>query len=116
MPELDITGPYAAEARRVYCGTVAAEFMHILDPVKRRWLQERLENDQPMPVNQQRILDLLVRADEFEQVIQSRYLGTKRFSVEGVTSLIPFLDEVLQQRRRSRSQAGRPRDEPSRTP
>jgi 2-oxoglutarate dehydrogenase E1 component len=97
IPELDITDPYAEEARRVYCGTVASEFMHILDPEKRRWLQERLENDQPTRVDQQHILDLLVRADEFEQVIQSRYLGTKRFSVEGVTSLIPFLDEVLQQ-------------------
>src|SRR4051812_19022412 len=96
IPELDVTGPYVEEARRIYCGTVASEFMHILDPEKRRWLQERLENDQPTAVNQQRILDLLVRADEFEQVIQSRYLGTKRFSVEGVTSLIPFLDEVLQ--------------------
>src|SRR3954470_21034436 len=96
IPELDVTGPYAEEARRIYCGTVASEFLHILDPEKRRWLQERLENNQPAPVNQQRILDLLVRADEFEQVIQSRYLGTKRFSVEGVTSLIPFLDEVLQ--------------------
>jgi len=97
IPELDITGTYAEEARRVYCGTVASEFMHILDPEKRRWIQNRIENDAPAPVDQKRILDLLVRADEFEQVIQSRYLGTKRFSVEGVTSLIPFLDEVLQQ-------------------
>jgi 2-oxoglutarate dehydrogenase E1 component len=97
VPELDVTGPYAEEARRIYCGTVAAEFMHILDPEKRRWLQEKLENSAPVPVDQQHVLDLLVRADEFEQVIQSRYLGTKRFSVEGVTSLIPFLDEVLQQ-------------------
>ena len=43
----------------------------------------------------QRALDLLVEADIFEQVIQKRYLGTKRFSLEGVTALIPFLDEVL---------------------
>ncbi len=97
VPELDATGPYAEEARRIYCGTIAAEFMHILDPEKRQWLQQRLETDQPSAVDQQHILDLLVRADEFEQVIQSRYLGTKRFSVEGVTSLIPFLDEVLNQ-------------------
>jgi 2-oxoglutarate dehydrogenase E1 component len=94
LPELDLAGPYAEEARRIYAGTVGAEFMHILDPEKRRFIQERLEGD-PTPVNQQRILEFLVRADEFEQVIQSRYLGTKRFSVEGVTSLIPFLDEIL---------------------
>jgi len=66
IPELDITGTYAEEARRVYCGTVASEFMHILDPEKRRWIQNRLENDAPAPVDQKRILDLLVRADEFE--------------------------------------------------
>jgi 2-oxoglutarate dehydrogenase E1 component len=94
LPELDLTGPYAEEARRFYSGTVGAEFMHILDPEKRRFIQERLEGE-PTPVDQQRVLEFLVRADEFEQVIQSRYLGTKRFSVEGVTALIPFLDEIL---------------------
>jgi 2-oxoglutarate dehydrogenase E1 component len=97
LPELDLTGPYVDEARRYYSGTVGAEFMHILDPEKRRFIQQRLETDNPPAVDQQRIIDLLVRADEFEQVIQSRYLGTKRFSSEGVTSLIPFLDEVLNQ-------------------
>jgi 2-oxoglutarate dehydrogenase E1 component len=94
LPELDLSGPHADEARRVYSNTIGAEFMHILDPEKRRFIQERLEGEQP-EVDQQRILNLLVRADEFENVIQSRYLGTKRFSGEGVTALIPFLDEVL---------------------
>jgi 2-oxoglutarate dehydrogenase E1 component len=95
MPELDdLNGPYATEARQTYCHTIGAEFMHILDPEKRRFVQEKLEGD-PVAVDQQRTLELLVKADEFEQVIQSRYLGTKRFSSEGVTSLIPFLDEVL---------------------
>lgn len=94
LPELNLSGPYADEARRVYSGTIGAEFMHILDPEKRAFIQERLEGE-PAPVDQQRVLEFLVRADEFEQVIQSRYLGTKRFSVEGVTALIPFLDEVL---------------------
>jgi 2-oxoglutarate dehydrogenase E1 component len=95
LPELDeLSGPYADEARRIYSGTVGTEFMHILDPEKRRFIQENLEGG-PAPVDQQRTLELLVKADEFENVIQSRYLGTKRFSSEGVTSLIPFLDEVL---------------------
>ena len=94
VPELDIEGDYAAEARRYYCGTVAAEFMHIPDAARREWLQQRLESDAPA-VDQKHILELLTRADLFEQVIQSRYLGTKRFSLEGVTALIPFLDEVL---------------------
>jgi 2-oxoglutarate dehydrogenase E1 component len=95
LPELDdLSGPYAEEARRIYSGTVATEFMHILDPEKRRFISERLEGE-PSPVDRQRTLELLVKADEFENVIQSRYLGTKRFSSEGVTSLIPFLDEIL---------------------
>ena len=49
----------------------------------------------PSPVDQRHILERLIQADIFEQVIQSRYLGTKRFSLEGVTVLIPFLDEIM---------------------
>ncbi|MGZ4816778.1 MAG: 2-oxoglutarate dehydrogenase E1 component [Terriglobales bacterium] len=95
LPELDeLSGRYADEARRVYANNVGAEFMHILDPEKRRFIQERLEGEATQ-VDQKRTLELLVKADEFENVIQSRYLGTKRFSSEGVTSMIPFLDEVV---------------------
>src|SRR5260221_9788343 len=47
------------------------------------------------PVDQGRVLDLLIRGDLFEQVLQQRYLGTKRFSLEGVTSLLPLVDEIL---------------------
>jgi 2-oxoglutarate dehydrogenase E1 component len=96
VPELDIDGDYADEARRYYCRAIAAEFMHIPDAAKRQWIQQRLESDAPA-VDQKRTLELLSKADLFEQVIQSRYLGTKRFSLEGVTALIPFLDEVLNQ-------------------
>jgi len=94
-PELPQTGEASAQARKLYCGTIGAEFMHIADPARRSWIAERLETD-PAPVNQQRILERLVRADLFEQVLQARYVGTKRFSLEGVTSLIPLLDEVLE--------------------
>src|SRR6185312_15680257 len=94
VPELDIQGDFAEEARRCYCSTVGVEFMHIPDAARREWIQERFEN-QPAPVDQKHVLELLTKADLFEQVIQSRYLGTKRFSLEGVTALIPFLDEVL---------------------
>ncbi|MGC2618621.1 MAG: 2-oxoglutarate dehydrogenase E1 component [Acidobacteriaceae bacterium] len=94
VPELDIEDEFVAAARRVYCGTIGAEFMHITSRERREWLAERLEGEAPA-VDQQRILRQLARADIFEQVIQSRYLGTKRFSLEGVTALIPFLDETL---------------------
>src|SRR5947209_8232853 len=87
-------GEFAAEARAYYCGTIAAEFMHINSPEQRQWLQEQMEQVAPKP-DQRHILTELIRADLFEQVIQSRYLGTKRFSLEGLTVLIPFLDQLL---------------------
>jgi len=88
-------GDLAAEARRYYCGTIAIEFMHIPSPEQRQWLQGRLEQAAPKQ-NQAHILTQLIRADLFEQVIQSRYLGTKRFSLEGITALIPFLDQIFE--------------------
>ena len=94
-PDLQLDGDYAQEARQVYCGTVGAEFMHIADPACRRWIQEKLE-EPPEPVDQQRALDLLIRAEFFELVLQQRYLGSKRFSLEGVTALIPLVDEILE--------------------
>ena len=93
-PDLQIDNEWAREARRFYCGSVGVEFMHIADPERRRWIQERIEAEPPA-VDQQRALDLLVRADLFEQTLQSRYLGNKRFSLEGGTSLLPAMDEVL---------------------
>ena len=93
-PDLELTGPVADEARSIYCGTVGAEFMHLREAERRKWIAERLE--QPAAeVDQNKTLERLVRADLFEQVLQARYLGTKRFSLEGVTSLIPLLDSIL---------------------
>ena len=87
-------GDIAAEARRYYCGNFAVEFMHIPNLEQRQWIQDQLERPAPKPY-QAHILTELIRADLFEQVIQQRYLGTKRFSLEGLTVLIPFLDQVL---------------------
>ncbi|MGA3053430.1 MAG: 2-oxoglutarate dehydrogenase E1 component [Candidatus Korobacteraceae bacterium] len=94
-PELDITGEGVDLARRIYCGSIGVEFMHIPDPERRQWIQERMESPQPEPVDRSRILGQLVRADVFEQTIHSRYIGTKRYSLEGNTALIPLLDEIL---------------------
>jgi len=89
-----ISGPDAEEARRIYSSTIGADFMHLAQPERRRWIAERMESQAP-PSDRHLILARLVRADLFEQVLQSRYLGTKRFSLEGVTSLIPLLDAIL---------------------
>ena len=87
-------GPDSEEARRYYCSSIGAEFMHIASPEKREWLQQQLESDFTAP-DPARILTGLIRADIFEAVIQQRYLGTKRFSLEGLTVVIPFLDQVF---------------------
>ena len=92
VPDSDI----ADEARRYYCGTIAAEFMHIPDTARRQWIQQQMEST-PQKPDQKHILSQLIAADLFEQTIQSRYLGTKRFSLEGITALIPFLDEIFSQ-------------------
>ena len=94
-PELQISGPDADDPRTIYCGPIGAEFMHIPDPERREWVQQQLEAQPEAIGGRERILERLVRAELFEQVLQSRYLGTKRFSLEGVCALIPLLDEVL---------------------
>ncbi len=101
VPELDHDGPEAERARAIYCGAVGVEFMH-LPQARRDWIQARMEDrgygaagSSNTKRDQGRILERIVRADLFEQVLQTRYLGTKRYSLEGVTALIPFLDEML---------------------
>jgi 2-oxoglutarate dehydrogenase E1 component len=94
VPELNFDGKAAEEARGYYCGSIGVEFMHLPDAARREWIMERMEQTSPAP-DQPQVLERLIQADLFEQVIQSRYLGTKRFSLEGVTVLIPFLDEIL---------------------
>ncbi|HTZ84610.1 MAG TPA: hypothetical protein VMB66_15535, partial [Candidatus Acidoferrales bacterium] len=93
-PELEKEGEYAHEARTIYSSTIGVEINHLYAPERRHWVFERMESEAPQE-DQQRILDLLIRADVFEQVMQQRYLGSKRFSLEGVTALIPLVDEVL---------------------
>ena len=95
VPEVEGDTEEHQAARRFYCGTIGVEFAHLLDPARRRWIQERMEASPTVP-DRARLLERLVSAELFEQFIQSRYPGAKRFSLEGSTSLIPFLDEVLE--------------------
>jgi 2-oxoglutarate dehydrogenase E1 component len=94
-PDLHLNGSIADEARAFYSGTIGAEFMHLPEPERRRWIAEQMEGVAAKP-EQTKILERLIRADLFEQVLQARYLGAKRFSLEGVTSLIPLLDAMLE--------------------
>ncbi len=117
------TGPLADEARAIYCSTIGVEFMHIPGVAEREWLARAMETSAqaaptppPSTGDRARILSRLIRADLFEQTIQSRYLGTKRFSLEGLTVLIPFLDRAARLRRSPRHRHRRARHEPSRPP
>jgi 2-oxoglutarate dehydrogenase E1 component len=98
-PELETEGEDARVARAIYSSTIGVEINHIYSPERRRWIYDRMESpDQGYRVtekDQAYILDLLTRADIFEHVMQQRYLGSKRFSLEGTTALIPLVDEVL---------------------
>ena len=95
VPELALGGDAAEQARRIYAGTIGVEFAHIAEPERRQWIQERMEGPQA-PVDQPAALDQLIRAELFELVLQQRYIGTKRYSLEGITSLIPLVDEILE--------------------
>ena len=93
-PALQLEGKDADQARAIYAGSVGIEINHISDPERVQWIYDRMEGE-PAVVDQQRALELLVRSDIFEQVLQQRYLGSKRFSLEGTTALIPLVDEML---------------------
>ncbi|MFI9270422.1 multifunctional oxoglutarate decarboxylase/oxoglutarate dehydrogenase thiamine pyrophosphate-binding subunit/dihydrolipoyllysine-residue succinyltransferase subunit [Kitasatospora sp. NPDC052896] len=83
--------------RGSYCRTVGIEYMHIQDPKQRKWLQERLEKPYTKPEREEqlRILRRLNSAEAFETFLQTKYVGQKRFSLEGGESLIPLLDATI---------------------
>ena len=85
-----------AQLRRSYCGSLGVEYMHIQDPEQRRWLQDRLERPFRRWTTEEhlRILDKLNESEIFETFLQTKFVGQKRFSLEGAESTIVALDEV----------------------
>ncbi|ANC32908.1 multifunctional oxoglutarate decarboxylase/oxoglutarate dehydrogenase thiamine pyrophosphate-binding subunit/dihydrolipoyllysine-residue succinyltransferase subunit [Isoptericola dokdonensis] len=83
--------------RDSYCRSIGIEYMHISDPAQRRWLQDRLEHGYARTPreDQLRILRRLNSAEAFETFLQTKYVGQKRFSLEGGESVIPLLDAIL---------------------
>ncbi|WP_297412108.1 multifunctional oxoglutarate decarboxylase/oxoglutarate dehydrogenase thiamine pyrophosphate-binding subunit/dihydrolipoyllysine-residue succinyltransferase subunit [Naasia sp.] len=84
--------------RDSYCRTVGLEYMHIQVPAQRRWIQDKIEKPYVKPTHdeQMRILSKLNEAEAFETFLQTKYVGQKRFSLEGSESLISLLDTVIQ--------------------
>ncbi|MCW2941868.1 MAG: 2-oxoglutarate dehydrogenase, subunit [Actinomycetia bacterium] len=83
--------------RNSYCRTVGIEYMHIQDPGERAWIQERVEVPHVKPDREEQlhILRRLNSAEAFETFLQTKFVGQKRFSLEGGESLIPLLDSVI---------------------
>ena len=84
--------------RDSYCRTVGIEYMHIQDPAQRKWFQDKLEKPYAKPTREEqlRILSKLNEAEAFETFLQTKFVGQKRFSLEGGESAIAAMDEILQ--------------------
>ncbi|PPE68361.1 2-oxoglutarate dehydrogenase E1 component [Schlegelella thermodepolymerans] len=86
--------------RDTYCGSIGAEFMHITDPTEKRWWQEKLESTRAKPTftaeKKRHILERLTAAEGLERFLHTKYVGQKRFSLEGGESFIAAMDEVIQ--------------------
>jgi len=86
--------------RDTYCRSIGAEFMYISDPAEKRWLQERLESIRSTPTfsaeKKKHILERLTAAEGLERYLHTKYVGAKRFSLEGGESFIASMDEVIQ--------------------
>ncbi|MGB0468697.1 MAG: 2-oxoglutarate dehydrogenase E1 component [Pontibacterium sp.] len=89
-----------ADLKKTYCGTVGAEYMHIVDTQEKRWIQSRLEPSRSHPVvepdKKMMVLERLTAAEGLEKYLGSRYAGAKRFGVEGGESLIVALNSMIQ--------------------
>jgi 2-oxoglutarate dehydrogenase E1 component len=85
--------------RETYAGKIGPEYMHIQNPEQKRWLQDRMEpsrNKQVLdPATKRRILMKLNDAEAFEKFLHTKYVGHKRFSLEGAETLIPMLDYLF---------------------
>ncbi len=99
MPALTLKG-ILSTLRETYCGTVGIEFRHIQDPGPRRWILERVENKryrkELSPDAKRLILSKLYAAETFEAFLHTKFVGHKRFSLEGAETLIPMLDILIE--------------------
>ena len=85
--------------RRIYCSTIGAEYMHISDPLEKVWFRERMEKDENKLKftnnGKKAILNKIIQAEGFEKFLAKKYVGTKRFGLDGAESLIPALEQII---------------------
>ena len=84
---------------KTYCGTIGYEYMHISNPTERKWLRDRIEKDENAlkftKTGKEAILNKLIQAEGFEKFLHKKYVGTKRFGLDGGESLIPALEQII---------------------
>ncbi len=94
-------GKLHARLREVYCGKVGLEYMHIADTEERRFLQDKFESPgdtiQFTPEGKKAILAAVIRGEQYEEFLGKKYVGTKRFGLDGGESMIPALEAVIKQ-------------------
>ena len=86
--------------RTTYCGTIGAEYMHIVETAQKRWVQQRLELPRGKPAfdldKRKRLLERVIAAGALEEYLHTKYVGQKRFSLEGGESAIALLDQIIE--------------------
>ena len=85
--------------KKTYCGSIGYEYMHISNPTERKWLRDRIEKSkdtlQFTKNGKEAILNKLIQAEGFEKFLHTKYVGTKRFGLDGGESLIPALEQII---------------------
>jgi len=85
--------------RKIYCSTIGAEYMHISDPKEKIWFRERMEKNENQVKftnkGKKGILQKILQAEGFEKFLAKKYIGTKRFGLDGAESLIPTLEQII---------------------
>ena len=84
--------------KRTYCGSIGYEYMHISNPTERKWFRDRVEKADDFKFTQngkEAILNKLIQAEGFEKFLHTKYVGTKRFGLDGGESLIPALEQII---------------------
>ena len=85
--------------RKVYCSSIGAEYMHITNPTEKVWFRERMEKEENQinftEKGKDAILNKIIQAEGFEKFLAKKYVGTKRFGLDGAESLIPALEQII---------------------
>ncbi len=93
-------GEILTQLQETYCGSIGSEYMHITSTEEKRWIQQHIESvrakPEYTPAQRRYILDRLTAAETLERFLHTKYVGQKRFSLEGAESLIPLVDELIQ--------------------